>query len=362
MSNNRVSDASKRVCNAPFLCSKARGTKESGNDEPSSVRTAVLGVRRLPTASIVIAIVIAIVPTASMSAQTFGNVSGQVSDTTGAAISQAAITLKNVATGAVRSTTTTATGDYAFSAIPPAVYTIQVTHKGFKTATSSNVQVEVQQSVRQDFTLEVGQVSETVTVEATGALLQSENASLGTVVENASINQLPLNGRNYLSLVQLSSNANTLSPASGQAGSRLGGDRANQAIAVGGQRIMFDYYTLDGVTNTDPDFNTYVGLPSLDGIAEFKVQTGVYSAEFGHEASQVNVLSKSGTNTYHGSMYDFIRNNVADATPYFFPYNVAPPSVFPYKWNDYGFELDGPIRIPKLYDGRDKFFFMIDDE
>jgi hypothetical protein len=168
------------------------------------------------------------------------------------------------------------------------VYTLQVAHAGFKTATSNNIQVDVQQSVRQDFTLAVGQASESVTVEATGTLLQAENASLGTVVHNESINQLPLNGRNYLSLVQLSSNTNTLSPASGQAGSRLGGDRASQAIAVGGQRIMFDYYTLDGVTNTDPDFNTYVGLPSLDGIAEFKVQTGVYSAEFGHEASQVN--------------------------------------------------------------------------
>ncbi len=125
---------------------------------------------------------------------------------------------------------------------------------------------------------------------------------------------------------------------------------------------MFDYYTLDGVNNTDPDFNTYIGLPSLDGIQEFKVQTGVYSAEFGHEASQVNVVSKSGTNSFHGAMYDFIRNNTADANPYYFPYNTAPLKVFPYKWNDYGFELDGPIRIPKLYDGRDKFFFMVDDE
>ncbi len=142
------------------------------------------------------------------------------------------------------------------------------------------------------------------------------------------VNELPLNGRNYLSLVQLSSNANTLSSASGQAGSRLGGDRASQAISVGGQRIMFDYYTLDGVNNTDPDFNTYVGLPSLDGIQEFKVQTGVYPAEFGHEATQVNVVSKSGTNTYHGSMYDFIRNNYADANPYYFPYQRRPCSRY----------------------------------
>ena len=362
MSNHHVSNALGRVCNARFLFSKLHVTKKSRSGEQSLLRAEVPSRRSVPIASIAMATVIAIVSSASMWGQTFGNVSGQVGDTTGAGIPQAAITLTNVATGAVRSTTTTSTGDYAFTAVPPAVYTIQVTHTGFKTATSSNIQVDVQQSVRQDFTLEVGQVNETVRVEATGGLLQAENASLGTVVDNASINQLPLNGRNYLSLVQLSSNANTLSPASGQAGSRLGGDRASQAIAVGGQRIMFDYYTLDGVTNTDPDFNTYVGLPSLDGIAEFKVQTGVYSAEFGHEASQVNVLSKSGTNTYHGSMYDFIRNNIADATPYFFPYNVAPPAVFPYKWNDYGFELDGPIRIPKVYDGRDKFFFMVDDE
>ena len=182
------------------------------------------------------------------------------------------------------------------------------------------------------------------------------------MVENKACNELPLNGRNYLGLVALSSNVNTLSSSAGQAGSRMGGDRASQSISVGGQRIMFDYYTLDGVNNTDPDFNTYVGLPSLDGIQEFKVQTGVYLAEFGHEATQVNVVSKSGTNSYHGSMYDFIRNNIADATPYYFPFNSTPPKVFPYKWNDYGFELDGPIWIPKVYNGRDKFFFMVDDE
>jgi len=299
---------------------------------------------------------------ARISAQTAGTISGHVADPTGAVIPDVTVTLTSVGTGAVRSTVTTGSGDYLFPDVPPAIYKIQAAHPGFKTATSESVEVHVQQSLRQDFTLAVGQVTESVTVAATGALLQAENATIGTVIENAAVNELPLNGRNYLSLVALSSNANTLSPSSGQAGSRLGGDRASQAISVGGQRIMFDYYTLDGVNNTDPDFVTYVGLPSLDGIQEFKVQTGVYPAEFGHEATQVNVVSKSGTNTYHGSMYDFIRNNIADANPYYFPYNAAPPKVFPYKWNDYGFELDGAIRIPKIYDGRDKFFFMVDDE
>ena len=210
------------------------------------------------------------------------------------------------------------------------------------------MEVQVQQSVRLDFTLQVGAVTQTIKVTASAALLQAENSTLGTVIENAAVNELPLNGRNYLSLVALTSNANTLAPASGQASARMGTERATQSISVGGQRIMWDYYTLDGVNNTDPDFVTYVALPSLDGIQEFKVQTGVYSAEFGHEATQVNVVSKSGTNTYHGAMYDFIRNNTADANPYWFPYNATPLTVYPFKWNDYGFELDGAIRIPKL--------------
>lgn len=310
----------------------------------------------------VLALFLAASSPARLSAQTAGTISGHITDTTGAVIPEATVTLTNVNTGAMRTTETTEAGDYTFTAVPPAIYKIQVVHEGFQTEASTNVELQVQQSLRQDFSMKIGAVAVSVTVQATGALLQVENASLGTVVENKSINELPLNGRNYLSLVQLSSNANTLSPSSGQAGSRLGGDRAGQAIAVGGQRIMFDYYTLDGVNNTDPDFNTYVGLPSLDGIQEFKVQTGIYPAEFGHEASQVNVVSKSGTNTYHGSMYDFIRNNIADANPYWFPYNPAPLKVYPFKWNDYGFELDGRIWIPKVYNGKDKFFFMVDDE
>ena len=314
------------------------------------------------TACCIFAFILVMFSAARLSAQTAGVVSGHVSDATGAAIPQATITLKNVGTSGVRSTITTGAGDYTFPDVPPGIYNISAKHAGFKTDSIDNVEVQVQQSVRLDFVLQVGEVTQTIEVTASSALLQAENATLGTVIENAAVNEMPLNGRNYLSLVALSSNANTLSPSSGQAGSRLGGDRATQAISVGGQRIMFDYYTLDGVNNTDPDFVTYVSLPSLDGIQEFKVQTGVYPAEFGHEATQVNVVSKSGTNTYHGSMYDFIRNNTADANPYWFPYNSAPPSVFPYKWNDYGFELDGPIRIPKLYNGRDKFFFMVDDE
>ncbi|MBV8827816.1 MAG: hypothetical protein JO108_01160, partial [Acidobacteriaceae bacterium] len=153
---------------------------------------------------------------------------------------------------------------------------------------------------------------------------------------------------------------NTLSASSGQANSRLGGDRASQSISTGGNRIMFDYYTLDGVTNTDPDFSTYVVLPSIDAIQEFKVQTGVYPAEFGHQSTQINVLTKSGGNAYHGALFEFVRNDVFDAIPYAF--TATHPNKSPFKWNDYGFEVDGPVRIPKLLDLRNRLFFMANYE
>jgi hypothetical protein len=292
-------------------------------------------------------------------AQTFGEVTGHISDPTGAAVPDARISLTSVATNAVRTAVSTGSGDYTFPAVAPGVYNIRVERAAFKTA-SSNVQVQVQQTVRLDFTLEVGQVTESIEVSASAQLLQAENVSLGTVIENKGVTELPLNGRNYLSLVALSANTNTLSAMSGQAGGRQGGDRASQSISAGGNRIMFDYFTLDGVTNTDPDFSTYVVLPSIDAIQEFKVQTGVYPAEFGHQSTQINVLTKSGGNAYHGALFEFVRNNQFDAKPYSF--TSAHVAKSPFKWNDYGFELDGPVRIPKVFDGRDRLFFMANDE
>ena len=292
--------------------------------------------------------------------QTFGAITGHIGDASGAAVPGAQISLTSEATNAVRTTVSSNSGDYTFPSVAPGVYSIRVERTSFKTATSPHVEVQVQQSVRLDFTLELGQVNESVQVSARAEMLQSEDESLGTVIDNKGVTELPLNGRNYLSLVALSANANTLSSPSGQAAGRMGGDRAAQAISAGGNRIMFDYYTLDGVTNTDPDFNTYVVLPSIDAIQEFKVQTGVYPAEFGHESTQINVLTKSGGNTYHGTLFEFVRNDKFDAVPYAFTANH--PAKSPFKWNDYGFEVDGPVRIPKLLDLRNRLFFMANDE
>jgi hypothetical protein len=292
--------------------------------------------------------------------QTLGEITGRVSDSTFAGVPGAAITLTNINTNAIRTTSSTDAGDYTLPSVAPGIYNLKTEHAGFKSATSNNIEVQVQQTVRLDIALQVGNVSESVEVSAQADLLQAENASVGTVIENKGVTELPLNGRSYLGLVALAANASTLSSASGQAGSRQGGDRANQSISAAGQRIMFDYFTLDGVTNTDPNFLTYIVLPSIDAIQEFKVQTGVYPAEFGHEATQINVLTKSGGNAYHGALFEFVRNDQFDAIPYAFTSNH--PAKSPFKWNDYGFEIDGPVRLPKLFNGRNRLFFMATDE
>jgi hypothetical protein len=291
-----------------------------------------------------------------MWAQTLGEITGRIIDSSGAAVPNAGVTLVNSATNFARETVSNGTGDYTFPSLAPGIYDIKISHQGFKTSESQGVEVQVQQTARLDFTLQVGQLSQSVIVDATGAQLQAENVTVGTVIDNKRIVELPLNGRNYLQLVSLTPNVTTLSPSAGQAGSRQGGNRADQSISVAGQRTMFNYFTLDGTDNTDANFNTYVVLPSIDALQEFKVQTGVYPAEFGHNATQINVLTKTGGNQYHGAAFEFLRNEVLDTKPYSF--TNRPQAKNPFKWNQFGFELEGPVRIPKLFNGRDRLFFM----
>src|SRR5690349_2041762 len=282
------------------------------------------------------------------SAQTSGEITGLVTDSSGATVTGATVTVTNKATGAPRKATTNSEGLYTFPSLLPGVYEMKVEQTGFKVARLDNITLDVQQTARLDVTMEVGQVGEMLTITSTSALLNTENTTVGTVIENKIVTELPLNGRQYLNLVALSPNVNVLAPAAGQAGARQGGERAQQAISAGGQRIFFDYYTLDGVNNMDVNFNTYVALPSIDAIQEFKVQIGVYPAEYGHQSTQVNVLTKSGGNAFHGALFEFLRNDKFDAKQYQFT-SARPKN--PFKWNDYGFELDGPIYLPRFGEG-----------
>ncbi|MEO5742184.1 MAG: carboxypeptidase-like regulatory domain-containing protein, partial [Vicinamibacterales bacterium] len=281
-------------------------------------------------------------------AQTLGTITGDVKDASGALIPGATVTVTNTGTNAARESISNASGAYSVPALPPGPYVVKAELQGFRTVTQA-VDLHVEQTARVNFTMEIGTLAETTEVTGVAPLITTENATVGTVIENRRIVELPLNGRNFLSLVALSPNVSAEFAGAGQAGDRQGGSRASQQISISGQRREFNYYTLDGVDNTDVNFNSYILLPSVDALEEFKVQTGIYSAEFGRGASQVNVVTKSGTNQFHGSLFDFHRNDAFDARPYAFTAAQAAQPKAPFKWNQYGYTLGGPLWTNKLF-------------
>jgi len=285
---------------------------------------------------------------APCSAQTLGTITGEVRDSSGAVIPGVTVTVTNKATNATRTAASNEVGLFDFPALAPGTYTVKSELAGFKTATR-DVELQVQQTVRVNFTLELGTIAEMATVTGVSPMVETSNATVGTVIENRRIVELPLNGRNYLQLVALSPNVSAEFAGPGQAGDRQGGSRANQQLSISGQRREFNNYTLDGVDNTDVNFNTYIFLPSVDALEEFKVQTGVYSAEFGRGASQVNVVTKSGTNNLHGTLFEFHRDDALDARPYAFTAAQAAAPKAPFKWDQYGYTAGGPVWRNRLF-------------
>src|SRR5258708_18146604 len=193
--------------------------------------------------------------------QTFGEITGEVTDSTGGVVVGATVTVTNLQTNFTRKATTNNAGNYGFPALLPGVYSVRAEIQGFQSEVRNGIELQVQQVARIDFQLRVGSVAETVEVAGGSPLLTTENATVGTVIDNQRIVELPLNGRNFLQLVALSPNVNATFADGGAATSRQGGDRASQNFSVAGQRREFNYYTLDGVANTDVDFNTYSFLP-----------------------------------------------------------------------------------------------------
>jgi Carboxypeptidase regulatory-like domain len=288
--------------------------------------------------------------------QTLGEITGEIRDVSGGALVGANVTVSAPARGATRSTSSNDAGVFRFPALLPGSYNLKVEMTGFRTAARSGIELQVQQIVRADFTLQVGEITQVVDVSDVAGLLNTEDSTVGTVVENRRIVELPLNGRNFLQLVSLTPNVSFGFSTAGTVESRQGGLRSQQNISIAGQRTAFNRFTLDGIENTDVNFLTYVFLPSIDALQEFKVQSGVFPAEFGRATGQINVSTKSGTNQLHGALFEFIRNDKLDAKNYAFTQNR--PKKDPFKLNQYGVTVGGPIWLPKLVDGRNRLFFL----
>jgi len=297
------------------------------------------------------------------SGQTGGTITGEVKDQSGALVPNATISVTNKATSVTRNTASNTAGIYIFPDLIPGKYQVKAMSPGFQTVVTNDIELQVQQTARVDFTLALGQAAQTVEVPANAALLTTENATVGTVIEEQRIADLPLNGRSYFSLVALSPGVTTGFVPAAQAAGRLGGSRGALTIAVTGGRSTWENYTLDGITNTDIDFNTYILQPSVDALQEFKVQSGIYPAEFGRALGQINAATKPGTNEYHGTLSEFLRNDKLDARDYDFSSATRSatnpsPGKKPYRQNQYGYTLGGPIQIPKIFNGKNRLFFM----
>ena len=272
-------------------------------------------------------------------AQTFGEV-------TGAVVAGATITITNTATNQVRQVQSNESGNYTVPFLVPGLYDLTAEQEGFKLASRTGVELQVGDFARVDFNMEVGVVTEVVEVVGGAPLLDTESTAVGTVIENKRIIELPLNGRNYLQMIALSTNVTAEQGAGGEAAARKGGERAQQAFSIAGQRMVFNHFTLDGVENTNVSYNMFAVRPSIDALQEFKVQTGVYSAEYGRSTSQINVTTKSGSNEFHGTVFEFHRNENIDSREW---RNEGDKN--PFVRNQFGFMLGGPLV-------RDRLFFM----
>jgi hypothetical protein len=279
-------------------------------------------------------------------------IAGVVTDPSGAGIPGADITLTLTATGQSRQASTSGAGEYVFPQLAPGNYEMTATSTGFQTSRVQGITLAIAQREVLNVTLQVGAVAEEITVTAAAAqLIDAETASLGQVVTQRTIVDLPLNGRNYLTLGALSPGVIPQIPSSQGPASFISSTtrRSDRSILVGGNRESSTSYLLDGVEVRNTRIGDSALNPSLDAVLEFKIQRNFFQAEFGNSPSLVNVASKSGSNQLHGSVYEFLRNDKLDARNFF------ASTKEPFKRNQFGFSLNGPVV-------KDKVFFMANYE
>jgi hypothetical protein len=311
---------------------------------------------------------LAVIPAHSQNAQ--GTILGHVQDSTGAALTGVNITATNVNTNISNHFTTNGTGDYVLVDMTPGTYQVKADHSGFKTEISGNLILEVDQTLRQNFTLLVGNISETMTITADSQMVQTDNTTLGNVVDQKLIEDLPSMGRDVTNFLELSAGASNYSGGSqvAYAGHGLNGNFAE--VSLNGARPESTSFVVDGVADNEAFFSGIASIPNQFAVQEVKIQTGLYSAEYGQGSGQVNIAIKPGTNSLHGQAYDFIQNDMFEPRsplqeeanvincPIGSPSNCFQPLKTPLKQNQFGGTFGGPLKIPHVYDGHDKTFWF----
>jgi len=281
-----------------------------------------------------------------------GTIIGLVTDSTGAVMPGATVTLTNTGTGLVRVVNTDSNGEYTVPSLPTGTYSVKAELSGFKTVTRPDIPLGVDQRMRIDVKLEIGAVEESVTVTGTSPLVQTSSSELGTTVAEEQIKTLPLNGRNFVNLTRTVPGVVRGIPGANIDGAGSLAWRASASFSANGQRPRDNNYMLDGVDNNETWLQTVVLFPSVDALDEFKLQTSTYSAEFGRSlGGVVNLQIKSGTNRMHGSAFEFLRNDAFDANNFFNNRAGRPKPAF--SQHQYGGTIGGPIV-------KDRTFYFFD--
>ncbi len=285
------------------------------------------------------------------------SVTGRVTDPSGGVVPGASVTLVNQATALETRAVCNAEGYYTVSLLPPGAYRLAVEKLGFKPIRERDLQLAVGQVARLDYVLQVGSVNEAIEVNARAILLDSETSSLGAVIGSKQVTELPLLGRNSYALAML---VPGVRPSSGV--NNLVIDQISTvSYSINGQRASSNEFLLDGAPNSAAAQNQPVINPNPDMVQEFKVETNSFSAEFGRAAGGVfNVVTRSGSNDLHFTLYEFFRNEKLNANDWFA--NRSGRQRPPFKFNQFGGTIGGPVRIPKVYDGRNKTFFFFNSE
>jgi hypothetical protein len=277
-----------------------------------------------------------------------GTILGSATDASGATVAGVRITLTHTQTGLTRVVASDSEGEYVAPSLPPGAYTISAEAPGFKKLLLANVQLNVDQKARVDLKLDVGATTESVTVEGSAPLVQTESSDLSGTINETQIKNLPLNGRDFVQLTRTLPGVLRGIPGANIDGAGSLAWRASASFSANGMRTRDNNFLLDGVDNNETWLNSVVIFPSIDALEEFKVQTSTYSAEFGRSSGGVvNIQIKSGQNALHGSGFEFLRNDALDANNFFNNKNGrAKP---PFKQNQFGGSIGGPIRHDKMF-------------
>lgn len=293
---------------------------------------------------------------------TTASLRGVITDSSGAQVVQATVTLKSAEKGVTRHFTTNTDGGYSFQQLPSSTYVLSVDAKGFKGYTQKGITLNPGQSASQDVVLSIGSQQEQVEVTAEAPLLNTQDANVSADIEAKQLVELPLDLRNVFGLVTLNSSVSTTSVSQGLLGGGGGAENggADQGAAFfnfGGGFFGTSAFLLDGIWDTSSDWGANVYTPSVDAVQEFKIQNNSFTAQYGWSTGNViNVVTKSGTNKFHGSAYEFYRNSAMDANFYFANLNGQPKAAF--TRNQTGASAGGPIYIPGLYKQTDKTFIF----